>query len=305
MERFNPAMGTASSEITAEPWPPGLTRLLLLCKPASLPLAPEARELRRRWLTQPAEEVSRQLWPHAVELIRSGARALADGLACRAEEILRFCDPGAAGKQVEGARGTLRRLDRYWGGAPIATMEAKTAMVMTWPGPTTGRIIVLRGKVEVERRETEPHSFSFLPRGATLGLTAGALVLLRRTPVGLMMEAALAAGYADVVAECLREEAGLQVTVGRFTLQLCERWATVNGRRVRLTETESRALTLLARHPGEVQSRASMAQELQLATPRALDRLILSLRGKLGDGLIATIYGSGYALESPGKNAAR
>jgi hypothetical protein len=301
-------MGIATNGPAASPpapWPPGLTRLLLLFEISHSAFAATARELRRSRPQLPPAELNARLLPPAVALIRAAAQSLAEALGCGVEDVLRLCDPGAVARQLEGTHGTLRRLDRFWGGAPLVSLEALTPLVMTWPEPVTGHLIALQGKVQVNGADLHPHDFAPLPAGTVLGLDSGALVLLRRTVVAQLVEAALAAGFRDIIADCCRVEAGLEVTVGPFHLQLNERLAVLNDRSVRLTELESRALALLARHPGEVQGRAAMMSQLQLTSARALDRVILSLRDKLGDGLIATVYGSGYALECLEKSAAR
>jgi hypothetical protein len=289
----------APAEIAIVPaWPPGLKQLLLLLEVSNSAFAGQARALRFRRHPPEAEELNGQILPAVVALVCGAARALAEGLGCTAEEILKLCDPAATAFQLDGARGVLRRLDRYWGSVAMATVEATAAMVLTWPGPIAGRVIALHGKVQVEGCDLEHHGCAMLPIGARLGLDGGALVLLRRTPVGLILETAVAAGLHTIVADCLRAETGLEAVVGPITLRWSERLATVNGRAVRLTALESRALRLLMQPPGQVKERAEMMRQLELSQARSLDRLILSLRDKLGDGLIATVYGRGYALEN-------
>lgn len=283
--------------------PPGVLRLLMLFQLAPEPWAGIARQQQPALAAGRPEALSQALRKPTVALIRDAAQALADGLGCTAEEVLRFCDPTAAAHQLQGTYATFTRLDRLWGGAPLAQFSAAGPLVVTWPAPVIGRVIALHGKVQVNGRDLAPGQYLPVAVGDRLGMDTGALALLRRTTVALLLETALGAGFRDVVEACCA--ADLELEVGGIRLHLGERLVTVNGRSVRLTALENRAMEILARHPGEVQARALMMDRLGLTNARALDRLVLSLRDKLGDGLIATIYGSGYALECLDKEPAR
>lgn len=283
--------------------PPGLLRLMVVFQLAPEPWAGVAREQQPLLIAGKTAELEKALLSPTVAMIREAAEAMATGLGCTTDEVLRFCDPTAAPYQLPGSHGTFLRLDRLWGGAPLALLVAVTPMVTTWPAPISSRVIALQGKVQINGRDLEPRQFMPLSPGDRLGLDAGAQALLRRTPVASLIETALGAGLRDIVNACCH--ADLVIDVGGLHLQLGERLATINGRAVRLTEMENQAMEILARHPGEVQARAVMMAQLGLTNARALDRLILSLRDKLGDGLIATVYGSGYAMENLEKAAAR
>jgi DNA-binding response OmpR family regulator len=79
----------------------------------------------------------------------------------------------------------------------------------------------------------------------------------------------------------------------------------VNDRRVRLTPTEFRILSLLAQHPEQAWSRhqivSAMRGEPANVTLRSVDAHIAALRRKLGvyRRSIQTVRGVGYRLQSP------
>ena len=86
----------------------------------------------------------------------------------------------------------------------------------------------------------------------------------------------------------------------RFDLRRAE--LTQNGERVRLTETESRVLKVLAGRVGEPVARETLAEEGELeGSERAIDVLITRLRRKVEPDpkdprYLQTVRGKGYAL---------
>jgi DNA-binding response OmpR family regulator len=95
------------------------------------------------------------------------------------------------------------------------------------------------------------------------------------------------------------------VTVGSLHLSTATLEATIDGRAVRLTGTESRVLELLMRGAGQAQSRESLTERILGRTlsayDRSIDTHISNLRRKLvdknGRGMeIRNIRGAGYLL---------
>ncbi len=95
--------------------------------------------------------------------------------------------------------------------------------------------------------------------------------------------------------------AGL-VAVGRVELDPAARRAKIDGAEVHLTPTEFDLLALLAARPGVVHSREQLLAEVRGwrdgSGTRTVDSHIRGLRSKVGDGVIRTVHGIGYALET-------
>jgi DNA-binding response OmpR family regulator len=94
-----------------------------------------------------------------------------------------------------------------------------------------------------------------------------------------------------------------QHTFGRLSIDSKRRIALIDGLPVELTTNEYTALSLLARHPGEVLDRDRILQELRGidsdAFNRSVDITMSRLRQKLGDNpksptYIKTVWGTGY-----------
>ncbi len=88
---------------------------------------------------------------------------------------------------------------------------------------------------------------------------------------------------------------------GAIRIDLAQHEVTVDGRRVVLTPSEFRVLTLLASQPGRVLSRRQIMQHLwnspHVPDERTADAHISNIRRKLGRGdHIATVRGAGYKL---------
>jgi DNA-binding response OmpR family regulator len=73
---------------------------------------------------------------------------------------------------------------------------------------------------------------------------------------------------------------------------------------VALTPTEFDLLVALARPVGEVKTRERLLAEVwgyrDGSGARTIDSHVRSLRRKLGDGVVRTVFGVGYALEEGG-----
>lgn len=92
------------------------------------------------------------------------------------------------------------------------------------------------------------------------------------------------------------------VTAGRVELDPAARRARVDGDEVHLTPTEFDLLALLASRPGAVHSREQLLAEVRGwrdgSGTRTVDSHIRGLRAKVGPGVIRTVHGIGYALET-------
>jgi DNA-binding response OmpR family regulator len=90
---------------------------------------------------------------------------------------------------------------------------------------------------------------------------------------------------------------------GRLVVEPARRRATLDGRTIKLTESEYALLVALARFPGRVYTRFELINKVQgydfEGYERTIDAHVKNLRRKLGDdprqpGLIETVYGRGY-----------
>ena len=93
------------------------------------------------------------------------------------------------------------------------------------------------------------------------------------------------------------------LTVGPVRIDRSGRRVSVEGVDVHLTPTEFDLLVCLADAPGTVHTREHLLAEVwdwpDAAGTRTVDSHVRSLRGKLGTGLVRTVHGVGYALETP------
>ena len=92
------------------------------------------------------------------------------------------------------------------------------------------------------------------------------------------------------------------VRAGPVTADIATRRVHVNGVEVHLTPTEFDLFTLLASKPGVVFTRESLLGEVwgyrDGSGVRTVDSHVRALRRKLGDGVIRTVHGVGYAAEA-------
>jgi two-component system OmpR family response regulator len=88
-----------------------------------------------------------------------------------------------------------------------------------------------------------------------------------------------------------------------LTVDFAQRRVQRKGKTVDLTAREWVVLELLAARPGRLVSRAELLEngwgEVSDAAAASLEVLVGRIRRKLGDGLIRTVRGAGYALETP------
>jgi DNA-binding response OmpR family regulator len=91
------------------------------------------------------------------------------------------------------------------------------------------------------------------------------------------------------------------ITLGVIDLDPAGRRVRVSGEPVHLTPTEFDLALFLAQQPGTVFTRERLLADVwgyaSGAGPRTVDSHVRSLRRKLGDALIRTVHGVGYALE--------
>jgi two-component system, OmpR family, response regulator RegX3 len=91
-----------------------------------------------------------------------------------------------------------------------------------------------------------------------------------------------------------------ELRVGSLALDLGRHTATIDGEPIRLTPSELKLLSLLARDPGRVFSRRELMQHLwdsaYVGDQRAGDAHIVNLRRKIGRERLVTVRGVGYRL---------
>ncbi|MFD1147500.1 response regulator transcription factor [Saccharothrix hoggarensis] len=97
--------------------------------------------------------------------------------------------------------------------------------------------------------------------------------------------------------------ASARLAVADLEIDLTERRVTRAGAEAHLTPTEFELLVHLAERPRAVQSRERLLSEVwgwsEGTGTRTVDSHIKALRRKLGNDLIRTVHGVGYALEVP------
>ncbi len=300
-----PSMGTtrrSQRAVAACPpdpvWSPGLLELAAL-----LLLAPQA-EVRRRtgeiYQARPQRseaEVRPELARLTAMLLRATAGDFAAALGTTPAELLQFCSPLEQAVALTGEYGVKRRLDRALGGSTLATVEVYRPMRLKWSGPGTGRLFVLRGEARVNERTAGANEILLVPVGKAVHIGAGGQVLVRNPAVSNVLEVARSAGLDldQLMAEAVLLEVSVETALG--PLSLSEGSARLSQRRIRLSPAEEAVLRALSEAGGRVVSRAELAGAAHLKSEKSLEYVLVQLRDKLGDGLIATIYGAGCALE--------
>ncbi|PZS27629.1 MAG: DNA-binding response regulator [Pseudonocardiales bacterium] len=92
--------------------------------------------------------------------------------------------------------------------------------------------------------------------------------------------------------------------IGDIEVDTVERRVRLHGDAVHLTPTEYELLLRLAERPGQVLDRDRLLNDVWgwsdgASTTRTVDSHVRALRRKLGDGVIRTVHGVGYALDKP------
>ncbi len=98
-------------------------------------------------------------------------------------------------------------------------------------------------------------------------------------------------------------QAPASIVAGPVRIDRAARRVRVEDAAVHLTPTEFDLLVCLASAPGTVLTREQLLAEVwdwpDAAGTRTVDSHVKSLRAKLGAGLVRTVHGVGYALETP------
>ena len=111
----------------------------------------------------------------------------------------------------------------------------------------------------------------------------------------------LAARVAALLRRAARTpEAGARLRLGEAELDPVTRTANRGGSPVHLTPTEFDLLARLAERPGDVLSREQLLADVwgwrdAGSTTRTVDTHVAAVRRKLGDGVVRTVHGVGYA----------
>jgi hypothetical protein len=257
---------------------------------------PRVRQLLRD-LSQASPRLARPeaqalLFECAELVVRDAATSFAAALNADFGQFVSFCGPKETAVELRTPIGVVRRLDRAWGGPAVVQLDVMRTWKLTWPGPSAGRLLVLRGKAAVDGNSVSCNELTRVETGATVEAAPGTLILWRRSLVGAVLDAAAVAGLDT--AEIIRAVAGNS----RLRINAATGMVKMRDRAVRLTSRETAALDLLSRKTGAPVARRELAAALALTDDRGLDRVMLGLRNKLGDGWITTVYGVGYALEN-------
>ena len=100
-------------------------------------------------------------------------------------------------------------------------------------------------------------------------------------------------------ADAARPDPAEPVAVGRLAIDRERRRVLVDGVEAHLTATEFELLATLADRPGVVRSRRQLLVDVwgyRDGATRTIDSHVRALRRKLGDDVIRTVHGVGYAL---------
>ena len=141
-------------------------------------------------------------------------------------------------------------------------------------------LLTARGRVEDRIRGLDAGADDYLPKPFDFGeLLARLRAMIRRTPA----------------------ERPAVLRVGDLRIDPASRRVQRAGRDVALTAREFSVLEYLARHPGDVVSRARLLDHVWDAnfegSTNIVDQYVGALRRKLGAPLIQTVRGAGFRLE--------
>lgn len=281
-------------------WPSPLLQLATLLSAGDAEARAQIEALHRA--TPPLNEVAlrTELRKLLAGVLRAAASMLGEGLGCNADALLQFANPLSQERALAGTRATLCRLDRYWGGPIQYTLRAQLALTLRWPPPCQTVVLLLSGTAWLDGKSLGESESEVLQPGSELHLEPGTLVLLQRTAISLMLEAAAKGGIemqAENSENSARGKLAAKTPAGWLELDTINGLVNIQGRRARLCGREAAALRELLRQPGRVTSREALRTAVKVSGHRAVDRVMLGLRNKLGDGVIATLYGVGYVLE--------
>jgi hypothetical protein len=225
-------------------------------------------------------------------VVRDAATSFAAALHADFGQFVSFYGPKETAVELSTPVGVMRRLDRVWGGPAVVQLDVTRTWKVTWPGPLAGRLLVLRGKAALDGNTVSCNEVIRVETGATLEAAPGTLMIWRRSLLAAVLDAAAVAGLDS--GEIIHAVAGNS----RLRINAATGMVKLRDRAVRLTSRETAALDLLSRKSGAPVARRDLAAALALTDDRGLDRIMLGLRNKLGDGWITTVYGVGYALEN-------
>ncbi len=300
-----PVMQTIDPGGNLHTWPSGLLQLAVLLSTGDAGARAQIAALHRAAPPLSEAALRAELRKLLVEVLRTLATALGEALGCGADALLQFTSPHSQEHALTGTRATLHRLDRCWGGPIQYVLRAQHALTLCWPSPSQSAVLLLSGTALLDGKSLGENESGALRPGSELHLEPGTLVLVRRTAISLLLEAAASGGIEmqDLLASGASAMLAAETPAGWLELDTVKGLISIHGRNARLSGHEVAALRELLRQPGSVTSREALHTAVKLSGNRAVDRVMLGLRNKLGDGVIATMYGVGYVLEVSGRSA--